>query len=632
MGQLISCGEKETELKFNSPTSPTLRIGVLGDIGQITFGEELLGESGSFVCDGVEYGCGELKPVWRQLSEALGAEIIEVRADEELKNCDLVIGSSQELDKLARDGLLVDLSTYYSFMPSLKGALYENEVNFSYLGKTEYGEAGLYFVPTLCEQVRPDVSSFIREDIVKFLLDTDFEGSKAPAGTVYPEHYMPSEGRVYVEILSESGEIETLCKDYTHTGNIMELFRDYYLDALTGYNAVRTLRAYIDSEYNGYYGSCRSDLFLGENAAYDADELCALLICIKANSELLYEDGKLGAAVADKESAIRMFSALYGVRGLGTDTYTYIDVNGELVDCRLNEDTYEVLGKINDWVRTGILTIKDDDADGDDNDSSTEGDKIYAVSFGNQPENSGMTEILPPVARWYDGANMDGKTDLGSYFRFCEGAVPSKNIGIGISVKGTIGSRARRETALKLLELAFTKQGREILLCSISKENIISEAEELGYYRPEDYARDYYGAGVCFISPDFPAPLSSGGSVSISEAISLGLVRTPSKLRSSGANWYVTPPNLLPYTDEEYNSMMRIPELAIGSTDIAYGFAALSGKIIQKGLFSSGFISGKEVLEYIGEAWKTEEYLDILNEAHRRLVIYYYEYQKGVEY
>ena len=631
-GYLMSCAEESEKLKFNSGTARELRIGVIGGAGQIAFGDDISGDGRLSLGDGYEYSTGDLKPVWRRLSEMLGVEIVEVEAEDDLKNCDLVIGTVEELDVLARKDLLLDLSAYYSNIPNLKNALYENETIFSYLGKSEYGEAGVYIVPTFCEEVRPSVSAFIREDIVRLLLDTDFEGSKSSAGTVYAEHYMPSEGRVYVDILSESGEVEILCKDYTDTGNIMELFRDYYLDSLTGYNAVRALRAYIDSEYNGYYGSCRSDLFLGKNAAYDADELCALLICIKANSKLLSEDGELCAAVADKESAVRMFSALYGVRGPGADTYTYIDSNGELADCRFNENTYEVLGRINDWVRTGILTLKDNALSEESGDDSSEDGVVYALSFGTQPAQSSMTEILPPIAKWYDGSNMDGKTDMGSYFRFCEGAVPTENVGIGISKKGTIGSQASRNMALRLLELAFTKQGREILLCQENKENIITEAEKLGYYNPEEYAKDYYGAGVCFFSPDFPLLFGAEGEISISDAVSLGIIRCPSKPRSSGENWYMTPPSLLPYSDDEYKSLLDISELAIYPKEAVDGFTLLADEIIEKGLFGAGFISGSETLDHINEAWKSEDYLKLLTDAYRRLIIYYYEYQKGVEY
>ena len=52
--------------------------------------------------------------------------------------------------------------------------------------------------------------------------------------------------------------------------NFLNKFDGFYV---TGVQAVNMLRDYIDAAYNGYYGTKRSDLFAGQNAAWDADEL-----------------------------------------------------------------------------------------------------------------------------------------------------------------------------------------------------------------------------------------------------------------------------------------------------------------------------------------------------------------------
>ena len=63
--------------------------------------------------------------------------------------------------------------------------------------------------------------------------------------------------------------------------------------------------------------------------------------------------------------------------------------------------------------------------------------------------------MLAPIAKWYDGSNMDGKADLGAYFRFSESARTAEDIGIGISKKGTASSQKRREAACSHAHRAF---------------------------------------------------------------------------------------------------------------------------------------------------------------------------------
>ena len=632
---LLSCGDEEGA-DISPDDSITLSIGVLGAEDKITFSEELFGESIT-LGDGLEYKSGDLKPVWRMLSEVLGVEIVEVTADEELRSCDLVIGDARELDRLGREGLLLNLSDCFSVIADAKDALFENETVFSYLGESKYGEAGLYFIPMLCETPAPDVSAFINEAAVKALLDGDFIGSDKHIEDFFVKPYMPDEGEIYTEVLSDSGELETICKNYLSAGNILELFGALSESGLTGNDAITLLKAYIDKAYGGYYGEHRSNLFVGANAAYDADELCALLICIKANSAELGLGEEIVPAAASMDDAVKMMASLYGIRGLGGEGYTYINASGELCDCRTEAETYELFGKINDWISSGLLLITDENEtlkDGTTGTEAVEQDGIaeYVLSFSEYKSEDGAVEMLPPVARWYDGSNMDGARDLGAYFRFSESLTRTESIGIGVSKKGTVSSQKRREAALKLIEIAFTEEGRGMLLCE-SIANADAEADELGYLRTEDYLEDYYGAGICFISPSFPRYIGTrDSSVTLADALDTGLIKSPTSARGEGRNWYTEVPLLLPYTAEEYNSLLTITEFTSNPTALTPGYGEISAQIIRNGLIGAGFVSGEEASEHLFAAHKAEEYLALLSEAYNRLIIYYYEYQKGVEY
>jgi len=624
---LTSCSDDSENLPFSSEENAKaeLRIGVLGESEKITFGEELYGSGNSTVGKGFECRKGELKPLWMTVSDAISVDICEVSASEKLDNCDLVIGSAYELDRLAREGLLLDLSSLFANIPNLKASLYSDELIFSYLGKTKYGEAGLYSVPTRYEIPRPELSAFLNEDMVRLLLDEDFEGSDKPFGPVLLESYMPKDGAVTVDIISPEGELGRITKNYTNFGNIIEAYKMHKVGKLTGKVAIQTLRKYIDEVYGGRYGARRSELFLGNCAAYDADELAALLICAAANSELLCEGGNMACAVAGRDDAIAMLATLYGVRGLGAGGYSYVDADGTLVDCRTESYSYELLDTIHSWIETGILTLTED---------GTPEDTDFAASFGRVAAEDKLVEILPPVARWYDGTNQDEfGHDSGSYFRFSESVSRTSDLAIGISKKGTVSSQSRLLAAIKLLEFAFTDEGKKIFLCEEEKEEILRMADALGYTRAEDYARDFLGAGVAFYSPSLEYERSSeGGGADIALAIKLGLIKSATEPRIAGLNWYMEPPALLPYTEEEYLAICGIPEFSRNPSELTFGWGELSNKIIDRGLLGAGYSSPSEVLKHIGLNWRAEEYLKIQSAVYQRLIIFYYEYQKGVEY
>ena len=129
----------------------------------------------------------------------------------------------------------------------------------------------------------------MRHDWVKKLLDG--EGSFSAeisdlAGAVEYEPYMPTSGSVTIDSLNAAGDaVIQITKNYDTTyGNIVAYMNSHITATTTGVELVNMLRGYIDVAYGGIYGTQRSDLFLGHNAAWDADELVALLRCVVTNT------------------------------------------------------------------------------------------------------------------------------------------------------------------------------------------------------------------------------------------------------------------------------------------------------------------------------------------------------------
>lgn len=629
---LIGCNVEYAPISPKEEECPKLRIGVLNEGIKLTLDSKTVTVGDTVSLWGEEYSVGDHKPVWNIASKLLDIEIIEVAADSELTNCDLVIGDISELDALGRRGKLFDISDCFSKLPNLKSDLYSDELIFSFLGGSKYGEAELYVVPTRNQALCPSFSAFLNEDVVRKLLDDDFEGTDALLDTICIEPQFNFDGTTYVDALSESGELIKIQKDHRVSGNILELFRMFGAVGLTGNEALKILRNYVDNAYGDVYGERRSELFLGNGAAYDADELCALLLTAMANKELLSDDGELFGICATKADAMSFFGSLYGVRGVGSANFTYIDSGGVLRDCRTESETYELLRKMNDWVEMGILTITDEEDTTPHNNSCdvTENTDSNTVCYiGRSAPNGCFAEILPPVALWFDGTNISDGEDQGSYFRFSESATRTGNSGIAIVKHSAVISPKRLEVMLKLLDFAFSEKGKALFLCTEMGDD--ASASDTPGESSADYLYNYYGAGVCFFAP-MPERTVENGDADVAKAIELGIVRCAKEPRGAGENWYTEVPKLLPYTAEEYNALSVLPEFSKAPTEHTAGWGILSEKIIKNGLLGAGFTSGDDAITYVRENFRSDEYLALLNEAYNRLIIYYYEYKNGVEY
>ena len=131
-----------------------------------------------------------------------------------------------------------------------------------------------------------------------------------------------------------------------------------------GVAAVNMLRTYIDEAYGGYYGTQRSDLFVGQNAAWDADELVALLRCVKANPQTLNGTDTIQGLFTREENnnqrrvdLFRFAGTLFGVRGLESrQDYLYVGNDGALHDARQDAAAYEALDRVHTMLQEGLVS------------------------------------------------------------------------------------------------------------------------------------------------------------------------------------------------------------------------------------------------------------------------------------
>ncbi|MBR6787703.1 MAG: hypothetical protein IKM26_07260, partial [Clostridia bacterium] len=331
---------------------------------------------GITLADGVTYHAGDLKPTWVEVENVLKVKFEDLYQGnsatkefdfwkERLNEVDMVSGTAAKLTEYGEAGSIVNIAEYLDMMPNFKAYLEANPiVRLSITGNTDTG--AIYFSPYFDGVNDIERMPLMRVDWVVKLLDGEgeftAEASKDLAAAVYTP-FMPTEGKVEIDVVNLEGTaVETIAKDYDKAGNIVAKMNA--AGALNGVQAVNMLRTYIDEAYNGYYGTARSNLFIGQNAAWDVDELVALLRCVVANPQTLNGtdsvQGLFSREDDNNQRRVDMFrfaGTLFGVRGLESrQDFLWIDETGALRDARQDAAAYAAMEKMNEMAKEGLIS------------------------------------------------------------------------------------------------------------------------------------------------------------------------------------------------------------------------------------------------------------------------------------
>ena len=607
------------------------------------FSAKIAGE-GITLADGNTYHTGDLKPTWVAVSEKLNINFVDKYQgnsasnefkywQEQLDQVDMVSGTATQLSEAGVAGKVINLALYLDAMPNFKKYLEENPiVRLSITGNVDNG--AIYFSPYFDGVDDIERMPLMRTDWVEKLLNGEgaftAESSKNLAAAAYTP-YMPTSGKVVVDAASKDGtKVISLTKDYDAAGNIVKVMNDALAaGTVTGVQAVNMLREYIDKAYNGHYGTNRADLFIGQDAAWDADELVALLRCVVANPQTLNGTdtvlGLFSREDANNQRRIDMFrfaGTLFGVRGLESrQDYLYVGADGKLHDARQEEDTYKALAKMNAMVAEGLIASSFVNSE----DTKTENMLKNDLGFMHYDYNQTQTllnekalqdgekymAVMVPVARWYDGTNANGV-----YMRFTESWRSVKTDGWAISAAGVAGDKNKLDAALALIDYAYSEEGQ--ILMSYGPDAFIKKNEDGSYVKflfngklmpviadetfaelwdkaggnYTNYARQYLGSTLSFVKSqafEYQCTHNVGkeGAGRISIAIGLGLIKHPA-LAVTENSWYSIVPTTLPHTANENSEIGLLTNLSStgkfsqskGNTNIfvdiiVKGFAAL---------------------------------------------------------
>ncbi len=674
------------ELKFTAGTELRMACGYNSTKTGLFFDAEVAG-SGITLADGKTYYSGDLKPTWVRMQEVFGMKFVDKYQGnnaakefeywkENLGEVDMIAGSAATLSEYGESGYLVNIAEFLDIMPNFKAYLESNTiVRLSITGNTSTG--AIYFSPYFDGVDDIEKMPLMRTDWVEKLLNGDGEFTAEKCADLKKaayEPYMPTSGKVAVDVVNLDGvTVDSINKDYDAAGNIVKNMNDALASGtVTGVQAVNMLREYIDKAYNGYYGKDRANLFIGQNAAWDADELVALLRCVCANAQTLNGTDTIEGLFARENSNLqrqadmyRFAGTLFGVRGLESRAdYLYFDTQGNLHDARGEAATYEAIDRLQDMAAEGLIASAFLNAEDVKTADMLEQDlgfmhydynqtqTIYNQTKLDNAAGEKYMAVLVPVARWYDGTNADGV-----YMRFTESWRSVKTDGwaiskAGVDYKGDGVLTDKLKAALSIIDYAYSPEGQILMSYgpdAFIKTNadgsyvtfnfngkempVIADAtyEELwakasGNYT--NYARYYLGSTLSFLKSqafEYQCTHAVGkeGAGHISTAIGLGVIKHP-VLAVSDNMWYTSIPTVLPNTTEESTTIK-------GLTDLSDNYSATKGKynllvdLIQNGYEGNakGLSSAEAIISAVNGDWGCETYLYYKQEAWTRLKNYY---------
>ena len=666
------------ELSYAPGTTLRMATGYNSTKTGLSLDAEVAGE-GITLADGVTYHAGDLKPTWVEVEKRLNVKFEDKYQGntannefdywkERMGDVDMVSGTAAKLTEYGEQGVVVNIGDYLDSMPNFKAYLEANPiVRLSITGNTNNG--AIYFSPYFDGVNDIERMPLMRADMVQKLLDGEgeFTADKCnnTSAPVY-EPYMPTSGKIEIDVVKPDGSaVETIAKDYDAAGNIVAKMNE--AGSIDGVTAVNMLREYIDKAYNGYYGTERSNLFIGQNAAWDADELVALLRCVVANPQTLNGTDSIQGLFSREDNnnqrrvdVMRFAGNLFGIRGIESrQDYLYFDYDGTLKDARQNPETYKAMERMNNMVKEGLISVNFvDNADGKtkqylENDSGfMHYDYNQTQTLYNDPSQGVFDEgekymaVMVPVARWMDG------TEGGNYMRFTESWRSVKTDGWGISAAGVKGNDDKLHAALKLIDYAYSPEG--MILMSYGPDAFIKTNDDgsfvtfqfNGQEMPQiadatrvelwekasgnytNYARQFLGSTLSFAKSqafEFQCTTEVGreGAGYISNAIALGTIKHPI-LAVTENPWYMSVPTVLPNTKAENDMLNTYTQLTANGrfSQNKDGENILVNQIVN-GYAEEGMGNADASAEKVAGEWGGKQYLALKTDAWNRLLAYY---------
>lgn len=365
-----------------------------GDAGSVDIYVNYNGESGitfrgtswNNTIDGMTYTQGSLLPTWNRIQELTKTTVREAsgyRAST-LDNAytsiatagyksetnssqyiDLFYNSVSNLRTAGNAGGLLDLTSYITAekMPNLYAYLEANPA----IKKAITTSGKIYYAPYLDGDNEVEKTFIIDTTMVRKVLedaangDEAISGANAAANTLQGVKYTPfiTTESTKVTILENGEAVE---KDVNAVENIIAQQNTILNEGATGKQLAEQLVTYIKAKYP-FYGDDVWELYVGEKAAYNTDELVALMRVIKANPALLTGDANAeievfiprGESSESVESVLDLLQ-LFGVQGVDAENGNfYFAADGTLNALETTTASYQALDILSALYDEGLI-------------------------------------------------------------------------------------------------------------------------------------------------------------------------------------------------------------------------------------------------------------------------------------
>lgn len=415
---LVSCGGGNTPTQTTTTTTAPAENAVdvflnYKNTSGITF-QKINGQtSHTNPIDKISYKAGDLLPAWQTYQTKLDIKLRDMSEYNEGKDdnatyehfntpgwtakgqkIDLFMNSTANINKMGSESKAVNLRDYIDAgkMPNFKAYLVahpeiEKEIS--------YGDNNaIYFTPYLDGYNAIERMLVIDSRVVELLLDEEIQdglglltsganstNTKTITGApqmlpfIDADHNYPN-ATTTVKIDNGTQAVDLVI---TQTDNIIKQQNTLLAAGTTGKALIDQFKNYLNAAFANQVGTGKtyaklSEIFTSGKAAYNTDELIALMRVAKANPDVLFYDvtKNVQQAVTGYEEVETWFprgedksrvqnllnfgGALFGVQGMGSEKdHLYFTADGKMHDADTTKASYGMLDKLNAMYKEGLI-------------------------------------------------------------------------------------------------------------------------------------------------------------------------------------------------------------------------------------------------------------------------------------
>lgn len=454
---VAACGEKgpkpipvDSEVELNVAINYTSG----GKLMSITYQGE---DPYTSTINGKTYNQGDLLPAWEAIAEKLKIKFVDKAvssdkntnaqfdrlATEGFKGVDLVNGTGAKIGPEGVKGNFVDIAKHLDKMPHLSKFLNDNP---SVRVSMTSADGAIYFTPYFDGFGEMENMILARIDWIEDIIDAEntdlFDSEAGVVPTKFARRQIETPVNASIKVATKEGKTRTVTKKYD--SNILDVLAA--LENPTGKTVADAFRKHLKDAYGTQYDKL-SDVFVGVDAAYDTDELMALMYVVKSNPKYLTREFSAPLSEVEvlfpregKGNRIRnlfRMTEVFGLRGVfSRHEWLYFGTDGKVNDIRVEDRFIEGMNDLAHLYQDDLI-VQDPEEGGNWRKDLLEGANGFitydynASSTTNGLINKGreldptlsFQAILPPVVDWFGN---------GKFFHFTESARSVKNEAWGI--------------------------------------------------------------------------------------------------------------------------------------------------------------------------------------------------------